>query len=323
MHPDASSASSATETSSPSNAFDDDRSTAWLVGAPPDGRGAWIEARFLEGRAIWGVVTDTGVVRTDAKAGDLFAQHAHGKKLHLRLDDDDVASLDVAESTPSVAFTHLDTRYAHAVRLVVDDTWPGAEPFGITEMALLVDASRLPSVPESIVAREVKTASTRRDAAAILHRFGVNPPADRGGEVTLQNASLVDGAGRERLLVVTFLGDPDGGGLRDEDDWLVFLGTTDDDRLVSLGADVVSTRTPVDAPIDIELRALHSDAVDDVVATWSTGMRAWTLQRGFPERVLDVARDPQTEIASDDAAPHAVKTLARTLHFDAEAFDYR
>ena len=203
----------------------------------------------------------------------------------------------------------------------------------VNGQGVLVDATRFPSVPLSIVEKEVRNASDRRDIARLLHRFGVNPAIDRGGEVALIQASLVDGLSRERLLVVTLLGEVDSEGLRAEDDYLVFLATTDDERLIGLGSDSISTRTPDGAPIALELVPLQDDAVDDVVATWSScapsapkachGMRAWTMDRGYPERIVDVTGEVPFIIGAEASAPHAVIGGTVVRRFDPLAYAYR
>lgn len=216
----------------------------------------------------------------------------------------------------------------------VDDSEPRPRYLRVNAQGTLVDAMRFPSVPQSIVEKEVRTASTRRDAAKILRRFGVNPNLDRGGEVSLSTASLVDGLGRERLLVVSLLGDVDAEGMRDEDDYLVFLATTEDERLIALGSDVVSARTHEGAPIAIDARELHWSEGDDVVATWSScgaasstkachGMRAWTLRRGYPERILDVLGEAAVTIGSEASPPHRVATGLVVLTFDPQAYAYK
>jgi len=197
---------------------------------------------------------------------------------------------------------------------------------------VLIDAYLFPSVPAFMVEKEVQTVSTRRGAAAILHRFGVNPPADRGGEAWIAKASLVDRLERERLLVVSFRGDVDEEGMRSEDDWLVFLGSTDDDRLISLGSAGISAKTHDGAPVSIDVRPLHASEVDDVVATWSSctaastkschGLRAWTMARGHPEKIIDVTADGEPTIATNDAPPHDVTIDGRVLTFDAQTFSY-
>jgi hypothetical protein len=203
----------------------------------------------------------------------------------------------------------------------------------VNAQGTLVDAMRFPSVPQSIVEKEVKQTSTRRDAAKLLRRFGVNPNLDRGGEVSFMTASLVDGLGRERLLVVSLFGDADAEGMRNEDDFIVFLATTDDERLIALGSDTVSARTHQSAPIAFDALPLHWSGGDDLVARWSAcggsapkachGMRAWTMQRGYPERILDVVGDTPVTIGSEASPPHRVATGLVVLSFDPTPFAYR
>jgi hypothetical protein len=311
-------------------AFDGDRRTAWIAGEP-GGKGAWIEARWYSPHGVSSVVADTGNSSSIAiGGGDAFLAGAHAKSIHLQMGNDAFAGLDVPSGDRSVTFEALD-RNTQRIRFVIDDTYAGTKSsqLAITEISILADASQFPSVPESIVASEVKGASSKRDVASILHRFGVNPAIDRGGEVSFMNASLVDRLGRERLLVVSVVGPPDANGMCDEDDHFVFLATTDDDRLISLGSDVVSAKTHEGAPIDVALRAFHSGDVDDVVATWSScsaavtknchGMRVWSMQRGFPERILDVAADDAPKLGDDG---RGVAVGGAVYVFDPKSFTY-
>jgi hypothetical protein len=311
------------------SAFDGDRRTEWIANEP-DGKGAWIEARWYAPRPVWSVVADTGNASSISIGGDAFTQGSHAKSLHLQIGDDAFTGVEVGPGDRQVAFEGLD-RSTQRVRLVIDDAYPGAKSaqLALAEISILSDASQFPSVPESMVQAEIKGASSKRDVAGILHRFGVNPTIDRAGEVSLMKASLVDGLGRERLLVVSVVGPPDANGMCDEDDYLVFLATTDDDRLISLGSDVVSAKTPQGAPVDIDLRRFHSPDVDDVVALWSScsaavtkgchGVRVWTAQRGFPERILDVAADEEP-MMSDDGRGLAVG--GAVFLFDTKSFTY-
>lgn len=203
----------------------------------------------------------------------------------------------------------------------------------VNGQGVLVDATRFPSVPASIVEKEVRNASDRRDVARILHRFGVNPAIDRGGEIAFIKASLVDGLERERLLVVTLIGEVDDEGFRLEDDVIVFLATTDDERLIGLGSDSISARTRDGAPIGIDLVPLHDDGVDDLVATWSScgptapkachGMRAWTMDRGYPERIVDLVGEAPFTVGSEPAAPHDVISGGAVRRFDPLAYAYK
>jgi hypothetical protein len=326
QRPDDARASTSADTAR--SAFDGDRRTAWIA-TEPQGKGAWIEARWYSPRTVWSIIADTGISRSIAIGGDLFAQSAHAKRVHLLLGDDELQPRDVGDGERFVAFD-VDRGVTRA-RFVIDDVWPGTSgaPFGITEIALLADATQFPSVPESMVESEVKGASSKHDVARILHRFGVNPTIDRGGTVSLQKASLVDRLERERVLLVSIVGPPDGEGMCNEDDYFVFLATTDDDRLISLGSDSISTKTHEGAPVDVSIRAFHSLDVDDIVATWSScsaasptgchGLRAWTLHRGFPERVVDVLADVEPKLGDDG---RAIVIGSALYTFDDKSFTY-
>ncbi|MEO7092384.1 MAG: hypothetical protein ABI175_03975 [Polyangiales bacterium] len=325
------------------DAFDGDYKTAWTEGAATDGEGEWLEGSFAAPKKIWGIVVDTGIVRTKpataGASGDLFTQNAHAKKLRLQLDGADAFTREVAADEASIAWDGID-RSVSKVRVVADAVWPGTKwkDFGITELSLLVDGTTFPTVPESMVQTEVDAANVDESAPAaakILGRFGVQPPTSqlegRKAKVSLQKASLVDGAGKERLLVVSLRGEPDEAGLCDEDVWIVFLGTIDD-RLLGLGSDWISTKTKGDAPLTVEFTKLHAADVDDAVATWSSctetvtkscaGLRAWSISRGFVQRLVDVTSDEAPSIG-DTVAPRAITATGLTLAFDAKAHVYR
>ena len=151
----------------------------------------------------------------------------------------------------------------------------------------------------------------------MLRRFGVNPPEAQFDspfiEASLQKASMVDAASRERVLTVTFksgLGE-DG---QQQDAWIVFLATTDDDRLIGLGSDWISTKTFGATPIAFTFEKLHSTTVDDFVARWSVCdaadaggkacslVRAWSLERGFVEKIADATTDDLSKLKFDPKA---------------------
>lgn len=182
-----------------------------------------------------------------------------------------------------------------------------------------------------MVEQEVGAASTRRDVAGVLRRFGLLPLEGSTGSVWIANASLVDRSARERLLVASFRGD-ESAGMRDEDTWIVFLGSTEEDRLLKIDSVRVKGRTKASVPIEIDARELHASDFDDVVATWSSctdsvtkachRLQAWTMQRGHPELVLDASGDSEPTIAGL-SAPHDVIVDGRRLAFDPQTFTYR
>jgi len=197
---------------------------------------------------------------------------------------------------------------------------------------VMVDAFSFASVPASIVEQQVGAASTRSAAAGVLRRFGLGPLEGNTGQVWIGTASLVDRLGRERVLVVSFRGEPNGAGLRDDDGWIVFLGSTEEDRVLRVGSARVTARTTLDAPVDVDARELHSANADDVIARWSScakpfqkachSVRAWTMQRGYPELILDVTGDT-APVVTGASAPHDVLVDGRVLKFDASTFAYR
>jgi hypothetical protein len=196
----------------------------------------------------------------------------------------------------------------------------------------LVDAFKFPSVPADIVEKEIATASTRADAAGILRRFGLPLLEGKTGTVWIGKASLVDRLARERVLVVSFRSDASDG-MRDEDDWVVFLGSTEDDRVLKIGNFRIKAKTPDETPVEVDARELHSKDRDDVVATWSSCtpsnqkachyLRAWTMQRGYPEMIADVAGDTKPTIADLLAPPHSIVVDGRVIKYDASALAYR
>lgn len=199
-----------------------------------------------------------------------------------------------------------------------------------TPQGALVDAFRFPSVPASIVEQEVATASSRGEAAGILRRFGLTSLEGRTGQVWIAKASLVDRLARERVLVVSFRSDENGEGLRDEDSWIVFVGSTEDDRVLKIGNARVKSKTT--APIAVDARELHTKDADDVVATWSSCakptqkachyFRAWTMQRGYPEMIADLTSDTAAVVAPGVSPPYGVVVDGRVLKFDTQTFSY-
>jgi hypothetical protein len=198
----------------------------------------------------------------------------------------------------------------------------------------LVDALQsFPSVPASMVEQEVGAASTKSDAAGILRRFGLGTLEGRGGQVWMAKASLVDRLARERVLFVSFRGEPNSEGVRSEDGHIVFLGSTDDDRVLKIGSARVTTKTADDALIEVDAQELHSRDRDDVVATWSScvkpmqkschTLRAWTMERGYPELIVDVTGDTKPSISAGLSPPYEIVVDGRVLKFDAKAFAYR
>ncbi|MBI2390118.1 MAG: hypothetical protein HYV09_11070 [Deltaproteobacteria bacterium] len=223
----------------------------------------------------------------------------------------------------------------------VDSATPtkaGAEPAGPRYLrpnskGVLVDAFDFPSVPASIVEQEVAAASSRSDAVAVLRRFGLAAPGGSNGHVWIGKASLVDRLGRERVLVASFRGEPGSDGLRDDDGWIAFLGSTsNEERVLKIGAVRVKAKTVDAAPVDVDARELHSKDADDVVATWSScvrpmqkachTLRAWTMQRGYPEPIVDVTADNKPTITGA-APPHEIVVDDRVLKWDGQAFAYR
>lgn len=218
------------------------------------------------------------------------------------------------------------------------ETVPSAEPAGprylrANSSGAMVDAFQFPSVPASMVEQEVASASTRSDAAAILRRFGLTALEGKNGQVWMAKTSLVDRLARERVLVVSFRGEPNSDGMRDEAGWIVFLGSTEDDRILKIGSARVSAKTFDEAPIEVDARELHFGGADDMVATWSScakpsqkachTMRAWTMQRGYPELIVDVTGDTKPIVVDAASPPHAVVVDGRVMKFDAKAFAYR
>jgi hypothetical protein len=196
----------------------------------------------------------------------------------------------------------------------------------------LVDAFQFPSVPAFIIEQEVGAASSRSDAIGVLRRFGLSPLKGKTGQVWMAQASLVDRLGRERVLVVSFRGEASSDGLRNEDGWIVFLGSTSDDRVMKIGNARITAKTAADTSVEIDARELHWSDGDDVVATWSScskpmqkachSLRAWTMQRGYPELIVDVTGDNKPTITGS-SPPYSIVVDDRTLKFDSQAFAYK
>lgn len=202
-----------------------------------------------------------------------------------------------------------------------------------TRRGKMVDAFRFGSVPASIVEQEVGAASTRADAIGVLRRFGLPALEGKTGEVWIAKASLVDDQARERILVASFRSDADSDGMRDEDDWIVFLGSTHDDRIMRVGSARLKAKSKVGAPVDVDARELHASSCADAVATWSSCgsssapkacyfFRAWSMQRGYPEQILDVAGESPPKVSSG-GAPHEVVVDGKTWRWDESSFKYK
>lgn len=198
---------------------------------------------------------------------------------------------------------------------------------------VLVDAFSFGTVPASTVEQEVSAASKRQSAAHVLRRFGLAALEGHTGELWIAKASLVDDLPRERILFASFRGETRGDGSRDEDTWIVFLGSTKDDRVLKVGNARVTARTSREGAVDVTVQALHTEDTDDVVATWSScvvagqkgcfALRAWTLQRGYPEQIADVTGDSKPLVRGDAPAPRDIVVDGRALRFDGQAFVYR
>ncbi len=213
---------------------------------------------------------------------------------------------------------------------------PPAEPAGPRYLrpnskGVLVDAFQFPSVPASIVEQQVAAASSRSDVVGILRRFGLGPLDGHTGHVWIGKASLVDRLARERVLVASFRNEPGSDGLHDESSWIVFLGSTEDDRVLKIGNAKITTKTADE--IEVDARELHSRDFDDLIATWSScakpmqkachSLRAWTMQRGYPELIVDVTGDTKPVISGGVYPPHEVVVDGRSLKFDSQAFAYK
>jgi hypothetical protein len=196
----------------------------------------------------------------------------------------------------------------------------------------LVDAFQFPSVPADIVEKQVANASSKSDVAGVLRRFGLGTLEGKTGHVWIAKASLVDRLGRERVLVASFTGEANSDGVRDEAARVVFLGSTEDDRVLKVGDAQIKSKSTNDTPIEVDAHELHSAKFDDVVATWSFCtkpmqkgchfLRAWTMQRGYPEQIADVSGDSKPTI-SGGSPPHDIVVDGRTLKFDAAALAYK
>lgn len=197
----------------------------------------------------------------------------------------------------------------------------------------LVDASGAPSVPAFIVENDIKFLSSKYGAAALLKRFGLTALAGKTGQVWMAKASLVDDNDRERLLFATFRSDPGAEGIRNEEAVIVFLGTTTkDSRVFGLGNAKISAKSRDADPLEVTARRLHSSSLDDVVVTFATCetpdakgchvLRAWTMERGHPELIVDVSADSAPQLVGS-APPYDVVAGERVLRFDRDAFGYK
>jgi hypothetical protein len=196
----------------------------------------------------------------------------------------------------------------------------------------LVDATGAPSVPAFLVENDLKSVGWRGAAAAVLRRFGVTAPAGKSGQVWMAKASLVDDSDRERLLFGAFRADANVDGIRNEEAVLVFLGADKYNRVFGLGNARISAKTRDSDRLDVAARRLHSPNRDDVVVTFATCdtpqakgchvLRAWTMEHGHPELIVDVSADDTPQLVGS-APPYDVVAGKRVLRFDRDAFAYK
>jgi hypothetical protein len=107
----------------PQQAFDGTDDTAWAVRDAVSGSD-WIEASFAPGTRVSRVVLTTGYEKHTRRGLDLFTANAHLARFTIETDAGH-RSRDVAQEERSAEVAlHVETG---RVRLVVDQTWPGAE----------------------------------------------------------------------------------------------------------------------------------------------------------------------------------------------------
>jgi hypothetical protein len=294
-------------------AFDGDRRTAWVEGVDGPGQGSWVEVTSGAPQSFVAVAIDTGIQGTRPGV-DLFVANAHAKKLHLRIDETDLPTVDIAATQRTVIVPA--SKEAKAIRVVYDDVFPGEKwaDLGASEIAVLADATKVPSVPRDMIEKEVAALHDGHgvaEAKALLLRFGVAAPQDEGwaADAAIEKASLIDGRADEAVVTVTLSKD-------EEITHFIVLGTVND-RYVVLGTDTLNRKA------EMKLERFHSAAADDVVVRFTDdkgkGLRVLSLGRGFLERIADATG---AEITEGSEAPRTIEAGGVKLAFDAPSFLY-
>ncbi len=345
-------------------AFDGSRSTTWIAAPKPKSTDPeWLEAKLKQPKKIWGVRFDTGLVDFGAKDGDLFGENSHAKKVSILLDGKTVATREIGADQHG-AFIELDGTEAKAVRIVFDEIHAGKGALAVTEAAILGDGTDSPPQDLADLKKSVETITTRwekwsaSDAVQLINKIGApilgDLLTDQRCRASLDEVDLDGQPGNELLLRLSFEYKP-------EDPpsdppapqkrmvfYAIALGAIEGGKYVHIGTDyLVQEGRPDGFDADatkVSVQPLHRANLSDVVFTWgfasgesatrSSGMRAWTFERGFLEPLIDVAfargkdADETVDVTTSGAAPSKLQIMVKgeakvTLSFDAASMLYR
>lgn len=338
-------------------AFDGTRNTVWIASPKPKSTDPeWLEAKLKAPKKIWGVRLDTGLVDFSAKDGDLFGENSHAKKVSVQLDGKTVATKEVGADQRGV-FVELDGTEARTIRVVFDDVHAGKGNLAVTEAAIYGDATDgtphdladLKKTVETIQSRFEKWSAS--DAVQLLNKLGApilgDLLTDQRCKATLDEVDLDGKPGNEAVIRLTFEYKPEDPPAdpptrqKRQVFYAIALGAVDGGKLVYLGSDyLVQEGRPDGFDADatkVDLTPVHKAGVSDVVFRWgfasgegavrSSGMRVFSLERGFLEPLLDVSfsrgkdADETIDLEASGEAPSKVLikvngTAKTTLAFD-------
>jgi hypothetical protein len=272
------------------------------------------------------------------------------------LDGRAVATRSVGTNERSV-FVELDGSEASKVRLVFDEVYEDKDPLAVSEAAILGDGTdgtqhdlaELKKTVDGIKTRLDKSSSG--EAVGLLNKIGAPILGDQVGDqrciISLEEGDLDGQPGNEYVLRMTFeYKQPDPPPdpplpQKRQIQYAIALGALDSGKLVYLGTDYLVQEGRDDGfdagGTSVDIKPLHRAGVSDIVFRWafasgadatrSSGMRAWSLERGFLEPLIDVAfsrgkdSDEKVEMRESGTAPSKLEIAVNgeaksTLAFD-------
>lgn len=291
---------------SPQLASDRSRSTAWRAGGDAP---QWIEATFDKPIKLWAVRSDAGWLRRDD-----WDTSAHAKSVTLRLGERDAYRLELDADARTASFLGLAEQVS-TVRLTYEAAYAGKGPLAVSEIAFYVDATDAPSVPRSILEKEIAAAESAADAKAILLRFGVVPR----GELDSAKVKLTDLDGLFAVLEARFVR------LGGEYAVYVFLGNQVKDgqgRFLALDSETIDV-----AHAD-EFAMVTSG--NHVAVSWTVtrddkpalhGLRAFSVDRSAVEKTADLLEENEIKVAPKEGR-FSITVGDKELPFDDKAYAY-
>lgn len=113
--------------------------TAWVEGAPGDGRGEWLECRFAKGPDNVGFSGATFVIGY-LKNAETWKENSRPRQMRMEIDGKPAAILDFKDvpQPQNFNFQGLHVHSRGKVRFVITQVWPGSKyaDTAITEMVL-------------------------------------------------------------------------------------------------------------------------------------------------------------------------------------------